>query len=105
MHSGRAQNLVPNGDFEKYNNCPKNLAEIDFSPSFLSFPTVQGWVCPTFGTSDYYNACAAGTMAGVPLNVAGYRTAHSGSAYAGMVGFGSLPGTYREMITTSRRKG
>lgn len=43
-----AQNLVPNGDFEDYTQCPDYVSQID---------RAVGWFRPTEGTSDYLHAC------------------------------------------------
>ena len=42
------QNLVPNGDFEIYSNCPSSFSQINFA---------SGWVGVS-GTPDYFNSCA-----------------------------------------------
>ena len=42
------QNLVPNGDFEYYSNCPTNLSQT---------ANCTGWAFFTNGTSDYFNSC------------------------------------------------
>lgn len=102
--SVRGQNLVPNGDFEQYNECPQNVGGFMYSPQYDSFPTVKNWVSLTPGTPDYYNRCAdSATMVSIPWNMAGYQMAHSGKAYGGLVGFGlfsTTPEYYREMVAT-----
>jgi type IX secretion system substrate protein len=71
------QNLVPNGDFEQYSNCPSGVSD------FNGF--VSGWFNPTTATPDYFNQCSAGTLVGVPGNWVGYQYAHSGIAYSAIV--------------------
>jgi len=75
-----AQNLVPNGDFELYFNCPSVIS------NFQGY--VSNWTNPSTGaaagTPDYYNQCSTGAM-GVPVNHAGTQDAHSGVAYSGIV--------------------
>ena len=97
-----AQNLVPNGNFEQYTSCPTNLAQIDsalfwFNPCSPPYgPSGTG-----SGSSDYFNACASGSNAGVPVNVIGYQFAHSGNAYAGLILYNSIGGNFREYIEVS----
>lgn len=84
LFQGHAQNLVPNGDFEQYDGCPSQYAQFDsasywFNPSI--YPGTQT------GTPDYYNVCAT-LWVGVPNNMIGYQTAHSGAGYAGLVLWG-----------------
>ncbi|MBK9147858.1 MAG: hypothetical protein IPM12_08580 [Flavobacteriales bacterium] len=74
----QAQNLVPNGSFEEYTQCP------DF---WNQMSRATGW--SRFHRSpDYFNACLVnglpgGGMAGVPGNVAGWQIAATGQGYAG----------------------
>lgn len=73
--TGQAQNLVPNPSFEQYNSCP-------FGHSM--FQTVDDWIAPNESTTDYLNACAAGTDVGIPVNYFGYQPARTGKGYAGI---------------------
>src|SRR5688572_17362556 len=45
------QNLVPNGSFETYTQCPNNSSQIYFATP---------WKGPTTNSSDYQNACSPG---------------------------------------------
>lgn len=67
------QNHVPNCSFEDYTTCPTGHTQITFS---------TGWQMYTTGTSDYFNACATGTV-DIPVNTFGYQQAAHGQAYAG----------------------
>lgn len=79
-------NLVPNGSFEIYNDCPKANSAIYTSASI--FPTVQNWMRPTTGTPDYFNACnLTFNTAGVPANEAGYQFPNQGNAYVGLINY------------------
>lgn len=75
---GRSQNLVPNGDFEFYTQCPDDYGQLS-----RAFP----WYQPNPESSDYYNACvtAPGMVldVDVPSNTYGYQFAHSGNGYSG----------------------
>lgn len=79
-------NLVPNGSFEIYNDCPKANSAIYTSASI--FPTVQNWMRPTTGTPDYFNTCnLTNNTAGVPTNEAGYQFPNQGNAYVGLINY------------------
>lgn len=74
-----AQNLVPNGDFEQYSQCPDYVSQID---------RAVGWMRPTQGTSDYLNACLGVPFSlSVPDNQFGDQAARSGNGYAGFYCF------------------
>ncbi len=87
VQEGIAQNLVINGDFEDYFNCPKTMGSLSFDAKSLP--------AATNGSTDYFNTCAASPM-GVPKNFNGEQNAYSGSAYAGLYLFS--PNDYREYI-------
>lgn len=96
-HPVRAQQLVTNGDFESYNKCPVGYSCIDAWPNF---PYLQSWVRPTLATSDFYHTCGSST-AKLPATGFGYRTPHSGNAFAGLVANAQTSGSpYSEYITT-----
>ena len=87
----KAQNLVPNGDFEFFSGCPTNYSQIN---------NATPWQVPTFlNSSDYYNACATNATVGVPVNISmnGFQFAHSGVAYGGIYLY-FLPTGSREYI-------
>jgi len=73
------QNLVPNGDFEQYYNCPPSINHID---------SAKFWFQPTVGTSDYFNQCGSGTFpatsANIPNTAYGFQQARSGAGFAGI---------------------
>lgn len=77
-----AQNLVPNGSFEDYTECPDLLNQMD---------RATGWDRYR-GSPDYFNRCnTAGPgsppdeMLGVPLNALGWQEPATGDAYAGVL--------------------
>jgi len=79
---GNSQELVSNGDFETYTNCPNYVSQIHFA---------EGWSKPTDGTPDYFNACLTTPWSmGVPGNQFGDEAAHSGDGYAGFYAFYSV---------------
>jgi len=82
-----AQNLVPNGSFEEYTECPDNLNQID---------RVAGWSL-FYGSPDYYNACSETFLTDVPANAFGFQSAFDGESYIGCYTFKTGP-VYRECI-------
>jgi len=90
-HLGNGQNLIPNWNFEQYDSCPSASAQ---------FERVKDWVVFK-NDPDYWNACNASYIAGVPNNCAGYQQASTGNAYAGIHTFSGntlTPGGYKEYI-------
>lgn len=89
-------NLLYNGDFEMYSSCPTNVT----SPAVVPYEITKclGWTAPTYGTSDYFNACdnVINGIVGVPKNQLGYQLSKSGSAYCGFWAFsyGGVAGCY-----------
>lgn len=76
------QELVSNGDFETYENCPNYYSQIDYA---------DGWKRPTDATSDYFNACNSNLWTvSVPENFFGNQAANSGDGYAGFYAFHSF---------------
>jgi len=72
---GYAQNLVPNGSFENYTQCPEYAGQVDK----CSF-----WTDPTQMSSDYFNACDTSLSVGVPTNQGGYQNAKEGVGYCAL---------------------
>ena len=74
-----AQNLVYNGDFEQFSNCPFSYGQFD-SLLFWRNPTgVTGG-----GSPDYFNTCTGSSGIGVPYNYWGYQYPRSGQGYCGL---------------------
>ena len=61
------QNLVPNGSFEEYGECPNNGAQIDRAIGWSAFRR----------SPDYFNSCDEGSVASVPFNFIGEQFAAS----------------------------
>jgi len=91
--SGNAQNLVINPSLEKYDTCPFNMGQINFS---------NNWFSPAYpsSTSEYYNACDLTNQVGVPIsgNGAVFQYARTGCAYGGIALYVSDNPNYREYI-------
>jgi outer membrane protein OmpA-like peptidoglycan-associated protein len=95
-----AQNLVPNGSFEKYQKCPDDYVTVQ------RYNYVFQWDTPNNGTPDYFNACSQ--KCGVPLNWVGSAPAFDGKGYMGIIGcmYQMDPNqiAYREYIRTKLTK-
>ncbi len=92
-------NLVPNGSFENYSQCPTGTDQTDYA---------IGWT-RLKQTPDYFNSCSTSTCncnypgqlcASVPMNCGGFQYASSGSAYSGLATYVSFIPNYRETIGT-----
>ncbi|MFO0357873.1 MAG: T9SS type A sorting domain-containing protein [Sphingobacteriaceae bacterium] len=85
------QNLVPNGSFETYTNCPTNAGQI-----FYASP----WTGPNCNSSDYFNACSSSLnvphYAGIAASYPYFLNAKQGQAYAGIALY--QQSEYREYI-------
>ena len=80
------QNLVPNGSFEEYSECPETN---DINNG--QFEKAIGWWSPTMGTPDFFHRCndtlniPSQGMVGVPNNFWGYQEAFHGDGYVGFL--------------------
>jgi hypothetical protein len=94
-----AQNLVPNGDFEQYSNCPVGFGQIDsllywFNPCIPPY----GGSGTLSGSSDYFNACNDTAGVNVPYSSFGFQLAHSNNGFAGLALFFINISNFREYI-------
>ncbi|MCL6272567.1 OmpA family protein [Muricauda sp. 2012CJ35-5] len=87
FYTAVAQNLVHNGGFEDFVECPIKMSNLNGD--------TEHWSAPTLGTTDYFNECSK-TKLGIPLNFKGKQEAYEGVAYAGLYLF--APKDYREYI-------
>ncbi|WP_112377145.1 OmpA family protein [Flagellimonas maritima] len=85
--SAVSQNLVQNGSFEDFIECPIKMSNLNKDAEF--------WSAPTLGTTDYFNECSK-TKLGIPMNFKGKQEAFEGNAYAGLYLY--APKDYREYI-------
>lgn len=84
------QNLIPNGDFEDYTNCPNNVSQLSYADL---------WYTPTWSTPDYYNSCDE-----VPVPALTYTPvfAQSGNGFIGLFAEDyqyQAPSNYKEYAT------
>ena len=82
LHLTGQVNLVPNGSFEEYSQCPQGN-ELNNG----QFERAVGWWRPTLGTPDYFHRCnnSLGGVVGVPDNFWGHQEAFHGDGYVGLV--------------------
>lgn len=89
-----SQNLILNPSFEDTLTCPTI-----FQP--LSYLRPVNWICPTAGSSDYFNTdttCIWG--GGVPHNIYGFQFPRSFNAHCGFLAYAGPPNqNAREYIT------
>ncbi|UII75027.1 OmpA family protein [Flagellimonas sp. HMM57] len=88
-----SQNLVHNGGFEDFVECPVKMSNLNKDAEY--------WSAPTLGTTDYFNECSK-TKLGIPMNFKGKQDAFEGDAYAGLYLF--APKDYREYIQVKLSK-
>lgn len=93
------QNLILNGDFEEYWQCPDDATQIERC-KYVYNPCASA---PS--TSDYFNACyvpgSGGSPVGVPNTSGGYQNSRSGNGMAGYVCADGPNFQYREYIQLS----
>lgn len=82
-------NLVPNGSFESFSQCPNNSAQLN---------RATYWLQPTGNTPDYFNACANPSLIGTPYTFLGFQPAHTGNAYSGLCLYYACSSNCKEYI-------
>ncbi len=82
------QNLLVNGNFESYTNCPATQGQLN---------RTSPWYNPTSSSPDYFNECSSGSV-DVPQNMWGSQTGRSGSGYTGVATY-HFSANAREYIT------
>jgi OmpA-OmpF porin, OOP family len=88
---GQAQNLVPNGSFETFNQCPFNTNFIYYSSGWFQPNKIQGFSVNQCSSSDYYNSCGDSTsFVSIPKNYFGFQFARTGNAYIGLALYNHL---------------
>jgi len=80
-----AQNLVPNGSFEEYEECPDGLGTV----------SCNGWYS-VLNSCDNFNSCS--TLVGVPDNPQSYQSAFDGDGYCGFHTYALNNPEYREIL-------
>ena len=88
--SGSGQNLVPNGSFEGYTDCPDDGNQLGGN--------VTGWVTSA-NSPDFFHACRDSSDLGVPFNWVGYQQPSQGDGYAGVITYKWNAPFYREYVS------
>nr|MBK9650771.1 T9SS type A sorting domain-containing protein [Bacteroidota bacterium] len=83
-----AQNLLTDPSFEDYYGCPNSNGQLD---------SLKHWFTVA-ESPDYFNVCAAGTIAGIPLNQAGMQFPNMGNGYIGLFTTCQSNLNYREIV-------
>ena len=81
------ENLIHNGGFEDFVECPVKMSNLNKDTKY--------WNAPTLGTTDYFNVCSK-TKLGIPMNFKGKQETLEGDGYIGLYLF--APKDYREYI-------
>lgn len=95
------ENLILNGDFEEYWECPDALTQIERCKYVYNPCLPPNWQAPQWSTtSDYFNRCSSQFDCSVPNNTFGYQQPRSGNGYVGLTHSQSF-GDYKEYIQLS----
>ncbi|MBU2913814.1 MULTISPECIES: OmpA family protein [Reichenbachiella] len=102
LHS---QNMVINPSFEEIWDCPYTMDQLKYVKSWFPFGTADP-------SPDFFHGCASDGFMGVPNNMFGEQTAHSGESYVGMIcyltsrsGRGwKVPANHREYVMVQLTK-
>lgn len=84
-----SQNLVPNGSFENYTECPQIQGDFE----------VDNWynILNHSGTADFFHTCSSGIYT-VPMSLFGNQNPKDGNAFGGMSCFNNLTFELREYM-------
>ncbi|MCF8299162.1 MAG: hypothetical protein K9J13_16560, partial [Saprospiraceae bacterium] len=74
------QNIIQNGSFESFMNCPIHISQNNFTP----LNDVNFWNSPTNSTPDFFHKCCYVWNWSQPKNVNGWQQPRSGKTYAGL---------------------
>jgi len=88
----RAQNLVPNGSFETYTNCPTSFNQLHYCSNWLN-PTSDG-------SPDYFNSCSSNYNVPHTNCITCYQNAKTGNAFSGIYCYSPLTSDVREYVQT-----
>ena len=87
LSTTQGQNLIANGDFEQYKDCPSAFSQIELATGWFPYGSKS--------SPDYYHACASSPRVGVPRNdlagIPSYQLPRSGDAYAGILTYDGYP--------------
>ena len=87
------ENILPNSNFENYNELPTNIGQ--------GKKCLKDWTIPVLiGGGDYYHSKSKSRKAGTEKNYFGKQEPHSGMAYTGIC----ITGSYREYLQTELKQ-
>jgi Secretion system C-terminal sorting domain len=89
VHVRGQSNLVPNGGFEDYFNCPWASAQLTLA---------DYWINPNQASPDYFNTCSTINHLAPPEIIYGMQDPHSGEAFVGIYCFYRNQSQLREYI-------
>lgn len=88
-------NLVNNGSFESYSNCPTAFSQVNYANGWIKSMTNN----PGTSHTEFVHSCNTGNWVGVPTNGWGTQTASQGNGYICQTMMAPGLGTdYRENI-------
>ena len=100
LNNARGQNLVPNGSFENFSQCPFTSNQIYFAIGWFQPHKYPGSVSVNqSSSSDYFNSCyPLGSGPGIPNNGVGFQYPKTGNAFIGisLYSYYSNENAYRE---------
>ncbi len=92
------ENLILNGDFEEYWECPDDATQIERC-KYVYNPLPASSLSGFYSSSDYLNSCSL--QANVPNTLGGYQNAYSGSGLIGLYNLDNYSLHYREYAQVS----
>jgi hypothetical protein len=87
-----AQNLIRNGGFEEYTQCPTTTGQWNY---------LENWINPSAATPNFFHSCCINNDASVPYNinsVSGFQQAFIGSGYCELICFVESNDNYRDYL-------
>ena len=94
-----AQNLVPNGGFEDYEECPSSLDGIQlFCSDWYKSIQEPGETMSNNPSPDYFHICSENEILSPPSTIAGFQSAFEGEAFAGAISVSASNSEYREIL-------
>ena len=85
------ENLVPNGSFEEYSDCPVSASQGN---------RAVGWTVPNLGSPEFFHSCSESDYLVPPEVIYGYEYPHTGEGFIGMYFFSFTDPEDREYIQT-----
>lgn len=84
---GIGQNLVPNGSFEEYVNCPETVGNLSDCEQWFSAQN----------SCDYYHTCGSDLLS-PPSTIFGFQEPYAGEAYGALATYSNTVDNHREVL-------